>query len=525
MRILIGASLAICFIFLLGVPANAASLPEGNVTAIPSGAGGDFKSVRIGNGAGGNGKLTLDGSTAPATFFLRDTVGDGATALGVVSTRNLGDPANTGTFDILNGAVLDWTAGGPAFISQAELARLPGTNAFMTVDGAGSALAMNSLATSQGFIRIGRVGQATANVRNGGSVGLSGDGVGLTIGRGDNGVLDPGDPAYGDEGLYDTPPFPAPGAPVIEKAPESVVNVTGGGTITFTNTGPAESSLTLGTRKNGNGHLRVSDAGSAVNVSGADVNVGVEGTGQVEVENDASMTVTGGNTLVATKQTAVGSVAVTGAGSVFDGGNLLLVGQDFDAVAGTPVADQDANPGGMGTIVLGGGGMVRAVNTQLGRGGSLTGNGTLQSTLTVAGGTVGPGASPGELTIDGNAFFNDALLEIEVEGLLPGLFDVVNVTGEASFTDGIIRFIFDGYTPQAGDMLTFLTAGDLIAFDNVTVETLGTTLPVDVLANLGAGGSFEFVVTPIPAALPLLGTAVALLGMVGWRRRKTATGG
>ena len=51
------------------------------------------------------------------------------------------------------------------------------------------------------------------------------------------------------------------------------------------------------------------------------------------------------------------------------------------------------------------------------------------------------------------------------------------------------------------------------------------TTPVEgvhglVFNFLGSGGIDNIVVTPLPAALPLYGSGLAILGLIGWRKRR-----
>jgi hypothetical protein len=83
-----------------------------------------------------------------------------------------------------------------------------------------------------------------------------------------------------------------------------------------------------------------------------------------------------------------------------------------------------------------------AGNLLLGQGGSLRGTDSrVRANATLFGGTMAPGTSIGELTIDGDLRVEDGHLEIEVGGSTPGQFDVLAVTG-AEFQGGTIRFVF-----------------------------------------------------------------------------------
>jgi hypothetical protein len=89
--------------------------------------------------------------------------------------------------------------------------------------------------------------------------------------------------------------------------------------------------------------------------------------------------------------------------------------------------------------------------------GELTGTGTVLGYVQ-AGGIVSPGASVGELTIDGD-YVSDAsaVHRIEIEGA--GQNDVLTVTGDAAFA-GVIEVIpLASFTPSAGDSFLVSTFG------------------------------------------------------------------
>jgi autotransporter-associated beta strand protein len=92
--------------------------------------------------------------------------------------------------------------------------------------------------------------------------------------------------------------------------------------------------------------------------------------------------------------------------------------------------------------------------------GTLGGIGTIEANVTVDG-TLAPGNSPGIITIDGDYTQSSAgTLEIEVAGLIAGTeHDQIIITGTASLAGELRVPILNGFTPQANDEVTFLTAG------------------------------------------------------------------
>ena len=114
-------------------------------------------------------------------------------------------------------------------------------------------------------------------------------------------------------------------------------------------------------------------------------------------------------------------------------------------------------------------------------GGTLSGGGTVtvnngHGTLNVySGGTIGPG-DPQTLTINGNLNVAGGALDLQIAGTGAGQYDVLNVTGRASFTGGTIVLDFiDGYAPVAGDSVLqlFAAAGGITGLSNASVEVEG----------------------------------------------------
>jgi len=107
------------------------------------------------------------------------------------------------------------------------------------------------------------------------------------------------------------------------------------------------------------------------------------------------------------------------------------------------------------------------------------GTGTIQGNL-VNNGFLSPGNSPGVLTITGDLTLNSGgTLQIEVAGRNPGEFDRIDVAGTATLGGTLAVSFLDGFTPEAGETFTFLTAGG------------------------GVNGEFEELVSNFPGALEL----------------------
>ena len=99
--------------------------------------------------------------------------------------------------------------------------------------------------------------------------------------------------------------------------------------------------------------------------------------------------------------------------------------------------------------------------------GELSGSGLIVANV-VNHGVASPGASAGKLTVQGDYFQDDGILEIEIGGLLPGAeFDQLVVNGSASLTENfliqegsstLVVTLIDDFEPVAGDEFIVLTA-------------------------------------------------------------------
>ena len=277
--------------------------------------------------------------------------------------------------------------------------------------------------------------------------------------------------------------------------------------------------LVIGNEPRSEGSMLISGQGSSVTVSGTNsaVYVGLFGEGTLEVTNNAQFSNSAdGLTLVGLEPGSLGVLNVnggTGSETFFDAGALLIVGAGFNF----DTQEVSFTGGGTGRVTIGEGGILRAGAAQqdditdifIGSGGIVTveNGGVLIGDVDTGGGGVIIGNSPGTVTFGGDLSVSAGFLEVEFAGTDTGDFDLYQVTGEAALTGGALEFvILDGYVPQAGDSMVFLTAGELaLDADAVSLVVRGvdrsfdfeldvsdTTASFTVLNDAGAGDGVIF---------------------------------
>lgn len=161
-------------------------------------------------------------------------------------------------------------------------------------------------------------------------------------------------------------------------------------------------------------------------------------------------------------------------------------------------------------------------------GGTLSGNGTIgygsggfNSTIATGAVTIGPGNSPGTLTIDGNLDANGTVFDIEIGGRLAGLeYDQLVVLGQANLLDSIVNLRFiNGFIPVQGDVFEWLVADP--PFVGPAPLTVNVFSDLAVIEGETDGRRFyvnAVTAVPMPPAAWLYGAG--LLMVAGLVRRK-----
>lgn len=157
------------------------------------------------------------------------------------------------------------------------------------------------------------------------------------------------------------------------------------------------------------------------------------------------------------------------------------------------------------------------------QGGTLQGNGTIDSNVFVTGGTIQAGNSIGALTIDGDLTLDGGSLLTEIGGTGAGEFDLLTVTGNINLLSGELAFSFvDGFTAQAGDEWLFLAGAFAGSLEGLIFSYSGIPQGLNFIVSSTASGLKLSAVqaVPVPAVAWLMGSS--LVGLAGVARRKKA---
>ncbi|MEZ6094468.1 MAG: hypothetical protein R3C03_09570 [Pirellulaceae bacterium] len=231
-----------------------------------------------------------------------------------------------------------------------------------------------------------------------------------------------------------------------------VLNVSNGGQL-ITGT------LRAGMNSAGNGLITISGPDSWAQISG-NLDVGILGTGRLDVLG--------------------GTVEVGGTTSIGSNGTIHLAGGTLK----TSVLDLSS-----GTFEMLGG----RLNAD-----SITGN------LSMTGGTLAAGDSPGLTLIDGNLDLLGGEIEVEIAGLVPELeYDVYHVTGDVTLSGGLQTTLLNGYSFQLGQQFQFLQVdgtlnGAFVGLSEGDLVLQNGQLGLFITYQGGDGNDVSFYVSAVP---------------------------
>jgi len=223
---------------------------------------------------------------------------------------------------------------------------------------------------------------------------------------------------------------------------------------------------------------QIGDAASVNVLAGAwlDVNGYVEtigdffGAGRVRLDN--GLLAVGGTNPI---NTFSGIISGSG-GTLYKNGSNTLV------LTGHNTYNGDTRIFG-GTLLINGGQPLSTVYVNPDA--TLGGNGTIGK-LYGLGGTVSPGASPGRLTVSGNAILNSATkVRIELNGTTPGtLYDQLDISGDLAANDATLEVVM-GFAGAVSNQYTIVshTAG--------TTSTIFDSLPPGGIVTANNGATFR----------------------------------
>lgn len=441
----------------------------------------------IGNAAGSQGTLTVDGAAGAATFANHGELAIGRNGAGTLNVK-------AGASSISVGAV--------------KVGQFSGSTGNLNVDGTGSqfstldALAVGGDGPSGGTGNLSITNGGSVSAALGTKVGGVGSGAGsgsvtvdgsgstfqpgsLTVGAGGNGTFTlqngakatPTGVIIGAGGVGQITVSGAgssltPSGPLLEVG----TSASGSGTLLVENGATSQAqAIRMGTIAGSSGTITVTGAGSKLDaVANSSLTIGDRGEATLEVLNGGTFTHFTQDVILGRFSPGSGSVVVDGAGSAFitsthvlvggqnipfqgaggnghltvsDGGTFTLGGNMtvsrrgvVDVQGGTlNVGNSVAN---LGTVNLNG-----TINGDFSNSGLLTGEGTINGELSIGGtSTVSPGNSPGTLTAGDTVWSGNGLLKFEIDSALGTVgdnWDLLNITGALDFNVTEQDFLID----------------------------------------------------------------------------------
>jgi fibronectin-binding autotransporter adhesin len=263
-------------------------------------------------------------------------------------------------------------------------------------------------------------------------------------------------------------------------------------------------------------------------------------------EANVTFGATGAGAVTVSGTQSVRNLTVSSAGYSFTGGGLSLVTTGTWSIANaTTIASALSGTGGFtkigaGTLTLTGSstysgptqinagrmlvnGLLGSTAVTVNSGGLLGGSGSILGGVTIAGGSLSPGNSPGELSLASLALSGSSTTLMEIDGLIAGTqYDRISLTDSLTyggtlqlnlsqtFENGTTFGLFSGFSSFSGNLASIVSTGSAYAGATFTrignVWTSGTVGSQTLELNQATG---TLVIVPEPAGLILVAVAVA----------------
>ncbi len=254
-----------------------------------------------------------------------------------------------------------------------------------------------------------------------------------------------------------------------------------------------------------------------ININGLNDGAGGGGTFNQNQSGTRTLTVGNANANGSFSGTIIGSFALTKTGTgtqILSGVNTYTRGTTITSGTLKLVGSGNITTSALFDVAAGTFDVSAVAPFTLGSGKTLRGNGTVLGSMLVQG-IVGPGESPGTLTVGNMTFDSNSTLNIELSSAVA--FDVLNSTGSLTLqpSSTLNVSLINSYVPSGGETFDILNFTSELGQFVVNLPTLSPGLTWDT-SDLYIGGSIT-VLVPEPATLVLL-TMGALMLLLRRRR-------
>jgi hypothetical protein len=218
---------------------------------------------------------------------------------------------------------------------------------------------------------------------------------------------------------------------------------------------------------NGNGGTIVAQGAGNIVAQGAG-NIVAQGAGNIVAQGAGNVAVQQGSCVIGPDGASIvaqgaGNIVAQGAGNIVAQGGGNIVAQGGGNRPGSVNAPAGATPSG---FVQTGGATDLNLVTITGpvdvQGGSLSGSGMIDGSLTMSGGVIAPGHSSGQIVVTGDYDqSSDSTMILDAGGGEPGQFDQVQVAGQANLAGALQFHTSNGFAPLPDDPFNPIGYGTL----------------------------------------------------------------